>query len=367
MVGNKCTLICSVFMRCSAFSLANILATDSIHTDIHLGRRSSMLALVFNTSAYCAVSSMLLVVNKITVGHIPLPGFVLVAQLLTAIVFVKVMELSADVAVDRLDARKVGRCIVCLQLLACVHCHLSIISVPHTTFWPQALSFSPAICGFVGMLFSNVKALQNVPVDTFICARASTPIMIALAESAFLGRRLPSVRSWMALLGLLTGVWCYVSFDYHFSVAGYMWLGIWYSIAVAEMIVVKQIVTNVDMTTWGRTYYMNALSLPPLLLLGLLSGELGRLNEVQWSATSVGFLVTSCLGGVGICYFSFALRAMVSATSFSLIGNICKVLTIFVNILIWEQHANIEGTAALLFCLCTSALYQQAPMRRMQK
>lgn len=34
------------------------------------------------------------------------------------------------------------------------------------------------------------------------------------------------------------------------------WLGIWYSIAVAEMIVVKQIVTNVDMTTWGRTYYM---------------------------------------------------------------------------------------------------------------
>jgi len=151
-------------MRCSAFSLANILATDSIHTDIHLGRRSSMLALVFNTSAYCAVSSMLLVVNKITVGHIPLPGFVLVAQLLTAIVFVKVMELSADVAVDRLDARKVGRCIVCLQLLACVHCHLSIISVPHTTFWPQALSFSPAICGFVGMLFSNVKVCAQ-PVE----------------------------------------------------------------------------------------------------------------------------------------------------------------------------------------------------------
>eukprot|EP00873_Tetraselmis_striata_P021422 jgi/Tetstr1/441686/TSEL_029911.t1 len=222
------------------------------------------------------------------------PGWPAEFHACVAIVFVKVMELSADVAVDRLDARK-------------------------------ALSFSPAICGFVGMLFSNVKALQNVPVDTFICARASTPIMIALAESAFLGRRLPSVRSWMALLGLLTGVWCYVSFDYHFSVAGYMWLGIWYSIAVAEMIVVKQIVTNVDMTTWGRTYYMNALSLPPLLLLGLLNGELGRLNEVQWSATSVGFLVTSCLGGVGICYFSFALRAMVSATSFSLIGNICKV------------------------------------------
>ena len=51
-------------------------------------------------------------------------------------------------------------------------------------------------------------------------------------------------------------------------------------------------------------------------------------------------LVASCLGGLGMSYFSFALRAVISATSFSVIGNVCKVLTILVNLLMWDNHAS---------------------------
>ena len=51
-------------------------------------------------------------------------------------------------------------------------------------------------------------------------------------------------------------------------------------------------------------------------------------------------LVASCLGGLGMSYFSFALRAVISATSFSVTGNVCKVLTILVNLLMWDNHAS---------------------------
>lgn len=54
---------------------------------------------------------------------------------------------------------------------------------------------------------------------------------------------------------------------------------------------------------------------------------------------------------------------MISATSFSLVGNVCKVITILVNIVIWDKHAGFEGTAALLLCLVASGFYQQAPLR----
>ena len=54
---------------------------------------------------------------------------------------------------------------------------------------------------------------------------------------------------------------------------------------------------------------------------------------------------------------------MISATSFSLVGNICKIITILVNILIWDKHAGTEGVGALLLCLAASAMYQQPPMR----
>ena len=46
-----------------------------------------------------------------------------------------------------------------------------------------------------------VWQLQYVPVDTIICFRASCPIVIAVIEFLYLGRELPSLRSWASLLG----------------------------------------------------------------------------------------------------------------------------------------------------------------------
>ena len=46
-----------------------------------------------------------------------------------------------------------------------------------------------------------VWVLQYVPVDTIICFRASCPIVIAIIEFLYLGRELPSLRSWASLLG----------------------------------------------------------------------------------------------------------------------------------------------------------------------
>ena len=46
-----------------------------------------------------------------------------------------------------------------------------------------------------------LSVLQYVPVDTIICFRASCPIVIAIIEFFYLGRELPSLRSWASLIG----------------------------------------------------------------------------------------------------------------------------------------------------------------------
>ena len=63
-------------------------------------------------------------------------------------------------------------------------------------------------------------------------------------------------------------------------------------------------------------------------------------NSVIFMIEGIIALVLSCVGGIGMSYFSFALRAAISATTFSVIGNICKVLTILVNSVMWDQHAS---------------------------
>ena len=77
-----------------------------------------------------------------------------------------------------------------------------------------------------------------------------------------------------------------------------------------------------------------------MLLIMLVSNEVRVLATSSLPAAGVAALLLSCVGGLGMSYFSFALRAVISATSFSVIGNICKVLTILVNILMWDQHAS---------------------------
>ena len=78
----------------------------------------------------------------------------------------------------------------------------------------------------------------------------------------------------------------------------------------------------------------------PMLAITTLSGEVDTLRKLEWGAGGLAALVASCLGGLGMSYFSFALRAVISATSFSVIGNVCKVLTILVNLLMWDNHAS---------------------------
>ena len=54
---------------------------------------------------------------------------------------------------------------------------------------------------------------------------------------------------------MFAGVTAYTWQDVNFTVVGYVWIIIWYTFAVFEMVYVKKVVDTVKMTTWSRTYY----------------------------------------------------------------------------------------------------------------
>jgi GDP-mannose transporter len=92
----------------------------------------------------------------------------------------------------------------------------------------------------------------------------------------------------------------------------------------------------------------------PMLLMAASFGEVDTLRKMEWTGGGIAALVASCLGGLGMSYFSFALRAVISATSFSVIGNVCKVLTILVNLLMWDNHASAHTSLSLWGSLCAA-------------
>jgi len=117
------------------------------------------------------------------------------------------------------------------------------------------------------------------------------------------------------------------------------------------------------MTTWTQVYYTNTLAIPALVCILVSTGEVGTLMDFNFTFTSWLWLLMSAGMGVAIAYFSFMARTAVSATYFTVIGNACKVLTVFINVMMWDFHASPAGLFSLGICLLGAYFYKQAPMR----
>mmetsp|Transcript_33507 Transcript_33507/g.56078 ORF Transcript_33507/g.56078 Transcript_33507/m.56078 type:complete len:184 (+) Transcript_33507:156-707(+) len=137
----------------------------------------------------------------------------------------------------------------------------------------------------------------------------------------------------------------------------------------------KRIVKSVPLKTKsGPVIYTNLLGFVPMLMLANVSHEYGKFWEFFWAnekyrlpPMSVFLLVLGSLVGTGIGYSSWWCREMVSATSFTLIGVMNKCLTILLNVMIWDQHAQPGGIFCLFVCIAGGMIYQQAPMKGERK
>ena len=121
------------------------------------------------------------------------------------------------------------------------------------------------------------------------------------------------------------------------------------------------------MSTWTRVYYNNILALifcPPFFVIG--GGEYARLADALAAlqqAAPAGLVALSCVFGIGISFTGFGFRNLVTATSFTVVGVMNKVLTVLASMLLFTNTATPLGVCALLACIGAGTMYRQAPQR----
>lgn len=279
---------------------------------------------------YMLCSATLLIGNKYAVHKIAAPSFILWAQLFGTAVAVKGAHLVG--LISHLDALEPGK----------------------------VRAFAPVALIFVATIFTNMKSLEHANVETFMVFRFSTPICVSICDYMFLGRHLPSARSWLCLLALLVGATGYATTDSAFVVKGYLFCALWYFIFCCDQVYLKHVTSTVKMeSNWGRVLYSNLLASVPLFF--MMSGEVETIRNASTEALVVVF-VTVVLG-TAMSYYAWLARSLVSATLFTILGNVCKVVSIGINVSLWDKHASPFGIACLLFCLVAAYFYKQAPLR----
>jgi len=293
---------------------------------------------------YCLCSGGMLLVNKLTVHHIPLPGIVTATQFASCSLFVYAAKYCKLIKVDDFE-------------------------------WHRAKYFLIYVFSFTIGTYTNMKVLSMANVETVIVFRSCTPLAVAFFDTQFYGRAMPGLRSCLSLLLITTGAIAYISTDRDFQVNGasaYSWVLIWWTVLVFQLTYGKFLVTGLPLASlWTPVLYTNTFSILPAILLCFLSGDLrpARLWHVydQMTSTSYFWLSASCLIGIGISWSGFWCQSLVSATTYTVVGVMNKMLTVTVNVLIWDKHASTSGIGALCVCLAGGSLYQQAPLREAQK
>eukprot|EP00882_Tetradesmus_deserticola_P006198 GHRQ01006523.1.p4 GENE.GHRQ01006523.1~~GHRQ01006523.1.p4 ORF type:complete len:147 (+),score=82.86 GHRQ01006523.1:1658-2098(+) len=118
------------------------------------------------------------------------------------------------------------------------------------------------------------------------------------------------------------------------------------------------------MSNWGRVYYTNLLSgLALLVVFPICRSEHKLLQETHFSHPQVFLLLLSCAVSVCMSHAGYLMRSNVSATAGVVVGVVCKLGSVVLNLLIWDQHATPLQLGFLVLGLAGGSLFQQAPLR----
>ena len=234
--------------------------------------------------------------------------------------------------------------------------------------WPVLRAYALYSVLFVIGIYTIMRALASTNVDTVIVFRAAVPLLVAAGDWAWMGREAPSPRSAAALAAVLAGCAAYVWADAAFRADGlraYAWVGAYVVCIGAEMLLGKAITAQHEASLAASVLLTNAFALLPFLALGSATGELARgLDPAHFTPRACVILAASCALSAGIGFSSWWARALVSATTFTVVGTLNKLITVVLNIVVWDKHASPLGTAFLFLAIFAGAAYQQAPLRQ---
>ena len=144
----------------------------------------------------------------------------------------------------------------------------------------------------------------------------------------------------------------------------YFWVAVWFTLLIFQLTFGKTLVTGLGLRSiWSSVLFTNALAIPPTTLLGTLGGDFAQLRDIVWTLPALVWVMVSCVAGVGISWTGFKCQQVVTATAYTVIGVMNKLLTVLINVSIWDKHASPLGIGALCICLLGGSLYQQSPLR----
>ncbi|GAX78300.1 hypothetical protein CEUSTIGMA_g5742.t1 [Chlamydomonas eustigma] len=286
---------------------------------------------------YCTVSAGTILFNKhaLSTFHFPAPNTLLLFQFGMAVVLLQLLHLLGLINVEPLR-------------------------------WKSVRLWAPLNLIFVAMNVTAFFSLQLVGAGMFTILKNLSNVLTIGGDWYLYGLSY-SWQVWFCLLLMTLSAFVGGATDLHFNLRGYAWQVANCFFTAAYSLYLSAVIKKASaqqhdkkqLNELSMVYYNNVLSLPPLILLILLSGELRTLQFYPHFHT-LEFQVVAVLGGLMGFLVSFAsiwCMSRTSATLYSLTGSLNKVLVAAVGMWLFKEPTNVTNLVSIIMGLGAGLLF----------
>lgn len=309
--------------------------------------RGSGRTLIISGLVYCGTSASLILLNKYALAsfHFTAPNTLLLFHCSLAVALVKGCEVVGFIQVEPLR-------------------------------WEIVKRWLPVNVLFVGMIVTGFYALALIGVGMFTMLKNLANLFTILGDYYFFGKTY-SYGVWGCLGLMLLSAIAGGCTDLRFSMLGYTWQIVNCAITAGYALYLSGVMDKVApfthnkqrLSEFSMVYYNNFLSLFFLIFLVFAFGEETKILKMA-AVYNPKFQFVAIVGGLlGFC-ISFASLWFVSrstATIYSLVGSMNKIIVAVVGMLVFKETTNINNIASVVLGLAAGVLFGVVKAREMKR
>ena len=247
--------------------------------------------------------------------------------------------------------------------------------VEYAKFQPSiALRWLPVNVMFVAMLVTSFMSLKYLSVPMVTIFKNLANVTTATGEWYFFEASQSSLVV-VSFVVMIVGAVLAGSADLSFSLPGYLWMSVNCFATSSYILLMKRATKTLSLSKFGMVFYNNLLSVPLLLPVALLKGELASLallaapsvdaQGIAIPATlfDAGFLSINVFAGAVGFFLNLASLWCVSATSgttYAIVGAMNKIPTTLLGFFIFDTPMTAQGGLYILLSMSGGFIYSFA-------
>ncbi len=218
-------------------------------------------------------------------------------------------------------------------------------------------SWLPINIMFIAMLYTGFMSFVYLSVPIITIMKNLTNVFTVIGDYTLFGQS-PTWSTAFAIILMTVGAIMAGANDVQFSWVGYFWMVLNCLLTSSYTLYMRYASVNINLPKLGMVYYNNLLSALLISPLCMISGDLEKLkNPLVFNKNFISLNFVAGIFGVCLNFSSLWCVGITSATTYAIVGSLCKIPITILGFLLFDVQVTDKGVAFIVLGTLGGLLY----------